>query len=443
MFNKVKGTKDYESNDIEIRNEILDEFLHLAEVNCFNLIETPILESADLYKRSVAGSDIVNKEMYEFTDKGDRKLSLRPEGTAGFIRALIENKWYVTNEEFWPTTTKFVYYGPMFRYEQPQKGRMRQFYQAGAEIIDSKSSELNAFQDAELIQMASNLLSELNVNFVLKINSIGDNKSREKYQVDLRKYLENYKDELTEISQERLKNNVFRILDDKIDSQKPFMKNAPVLREYLSSESEEHFKKTLHLLDILDIKYEVDHSLVRGLDYYDEVVYEFMSLDKNAGAQATIIGGGRYSNLVKDLGGPDLRAAGWGLGIDRLIDLLKLQKGEEYSELVEQNIDVLIGTSSNECKEELFAIASYLRGLNLNTHFVYELAKNKKIYEKAQKIKSRFLILNDEKDPNNHCFIKDFETNKKIKFDPKALDNFEKILDFIEQSDDSSEIYND
>ncbi len=213
MFNRVKGTSDYITSDIEKREGILREFFRLIELNCFNLVETPILESADLYKRSVAGSDIVSKEMYEFTDKGNRILSLRPEGTAGFIRALIENKWHVINDEFWPRTTKFAYYGPMFRYEQPQKGRMRQFYQAGVEIIDGKSGDLNIYQDAELINMAYELLDSLGVGFVLKINSIGDQKCRNKYQEELRKYLEQYKDELTPINQERLKNNVFRILE--------------------------------------------------------------------------------------------------------------------------------------------------------------------------------------------------------------------------------------
>nr|WP_307928129.1 histidine--tRNA ligase [Mycoplasmopsis bovis] len=289
-------------------------FFRLIELNCFNLVETPILESADLYKRSVAGSDIVSKEMYEFTDKGNRILSLRPEGTAGFIRALIENKWHVINDEFWPRTTKFAYYGPMFRYEQPQKGRMRQFYQAGVEIIDGKSGDLNIYQDAELINMAYELLDSLGVGFVLKINSIGDQKCRNKYQEELRKYLEQYKDELTPINQERLKNNVFRILDDKVDSQKPFMKKAPKLKDFLSSKSRDHFKKTLMLLDILNIKYEIDFSLVRGLDYYDEIVYEFVSSAKDAGSQSTIVGGGRYSNLVKELGGPDLFADRMRLG---------------------------------------------------------------------------------------------------------------------------------
>ncbi|TKA59015.1 Histidyl-tRNA synthetase [Mycoplasmopsis bovis 8790] len=436
MFNRVKGTSDYITSDIEKRGEILREFFRLIELNCFNLVETPILELADLYKRSVAGSDIVSKEMYEFTDKGNRMLSLRPEGTAGFIRALIENKWHIINDEFWPRTTKFAYYGPMFRYEQPQKGRMRQFYQAGVEIIDGKSGDLNIYQDAELINMAYELLDSLSVGFVLKINSIGDQECRNKYQEELRKYLEQYKDELTPISQERLKNNVFRILDDKVDSQKPFMKKAPKLNDFLSSKSRDHFTKTLMLLDILNIKYEIDFSLVRGLDYYDEIVYEFVSSAKDAGSQATIIGGGRYSNLVKELGGPDLFAAGWGLGIDRLIDIMKIEQGEKYSQDIEDNIDIVIGTSNPDYKILLFGIAKELRDRGFSTNFIYESIKSKKIYEKAQKNGAQYLISDDEKDPNGYCFVKNLFSGKKIKFNLISENSAAKVLDFIDESED-------
>ncbi|MBZ4218416.1 histidine--tRNA ligase [Mycoplasma tauri] len=426
MVSKIKGTKDYSPSLANCKEVIKKQFYKQIKNFCFNIIETPIMEPVELYRRSVSESDIVKKEMYEFKDKGKRDIALRPEGTAGFIRALIENKWYVPNDEI--KSTKFAYFGPMFRYEQPQKGRLRQFYQAGVETIMPKDQDLNPYQDAELIIMAWNILKSLNIDFVLKINSIGDSNSRILYQDNLKKYLQDYKNELTETSQERLNNNVLRILDDKIDSQKDFVKNAPKIDSFLSEKSKEYFDKLLYILDKNAIKYQKDSSLVRGLDYYDEVVYEFVSLSQNAGSQSTVIGGGRYSNLVKDLNGPDLYASGWGMGVDRLIDLMLDDKNHLFKD-INNKIDVLIGASNINNLDKLFSLCILLRNYIPNIEFISTPFKSKKLFEKAKKYNSTFLVCDDEKEGDNCFIIKNLLTNEKwiYKFS-LLMDNKDEII---------------
>ncbi|WP_029513757.1 histidine--tRNA ligase [Mycoplasmopsis primatum] len=436
MINRIKGTRDYSSRELQYRQDIINEFLQSCDLYGFNLIETPIFENASLFRRSVGGSDIVHKEMYEFKDKGGRDIALRPEGTAGFVRAMIENKWYAPSDSDYAKVTKYAYYGPMFRYEQPQKGRLRQFYQAGVESICPKTDLPNEFQDAELIILANSILSNLDIDYQLKINSIGDKESRERYQIVLKKYFEKYKDQLSEINQERLQNNVLRILDDKEDSQKSFVKKAPKIKDYLTDNSKNYFAKLLKILDDNGIEYKIDDSLVRGLDYYDEVVYEFVSDDESAGSQATIIGGGRYSTLVKELDGPDLYSSGWGMGLDRIIDIYfsdldDYADGEDDDLPLSQSIDILVATSNSNRRNDFFNLVSQLRDKNLSVEFLFEAVKQKKIFDKAKKFKCRFLITDDEKEPNNLAVIKNLETNEKIHFNEKTYTGFETVLEFI------------
>ncbi|UUD35666.1 histidine--tRNA ligase [Mycoplasmopsis caviae] len=419
MFNKIKGTRDFsplENNVIEL---IRSAFVNYARNYNFHLIETPIIESATLYKRSVASSDIVKKEMYEFKDKGGRDIALRPEGTAGFVRALVENKWYATLK-----TTKFAYYGPMFRYEQPQKGRYRQFNQAGFEIVDTI---INPYNDAELIIAAASLLQCLDVKYVLKINSIGDEETRIRYQSELKKYFEKYKDQLNPISLERLENNVLRILDDKEESKKDFVKKAPKINKYLSENSTKFFKKLTSILDFNNIKYQVDYSLVRGLDYYDEVVFEFVSTSSQSGSQNTVIGGGRYSTLIKELGGPQLYSCGWGLGVDRIGDIIS----EENSENNEaEKINILVSSTSEKNLDILFSLTNELRNYGSKIEFIKEVSKSKKIFDKAQKLQADVVIFDDVINGQEVFVAKSLSDNDRIIFQYNE-DGYADLLDFL------------
>ncbi|QBF34733.1 histidine--tRNA ligase [Mycoplasmopsis phocirhinis] len=419
MINKIKGTKDLSPSEMNLYEFIRSVFSKFTKNYNFNLIDTPIIEHSLLYKRSVAGSDIVKKEMYEFKDKANREIALRPEGTAGFVRALIENKWYATLK-----TPKFAYFGQMFRYEQPQKGRQRQFYQAGVETI----GKVNPFVDAELIVLAHTILQTLGLNFILKINSIGDQESRQKYQNDLKQYFMQYQEQLSEDSQQRIQNNVLRILDDKIDAQKDFVKSAPKINDYLSTQSQQQFSNLKQILDESGIKYEVDYSLVRGLDYYDETVYEFVSTSQNSGSQSTLIGGGRYSNLIKELGGPELQASGWGFGIDRAAQIIMDEKLEIVQDDVEI-VDIVIASSDIKSQIKLFSLANELRSYDIKIEFIKDITKSKKIFEKAKKLKAKFVIFND----NNLILVKNIINEDKIYFNLNE-EGFVDLLDFLAEN---------
>ncbi|WP_406616802.1 histidine--tRNA ligase [Mycoplasmopsis adleri] len=423
MINRIKGTRDYSPLEKSVLELIRKTFVMQSRNYNFSLIETPVIEMAQLYKRSVAASDIVKKEMYEFKDKGNREIALRPEGTAGFVRALIENKWYATLK-----TTKFAYFGPMFRYEQPQKGRQRQFYQGGVELI---SQEPNPYQDAELIILADSILKTLDIKTRLVINSIGDEESRQNYQNVLKEYFSKYINELNEISKERLNSNVLRILDDKEMSQKDFVKKAPKINKYLSQKSQDYFAKLLSILDDAGVKYQVNYSLVRGLDYYDEVVYEFISQSQNAGAQSTVIGGGRYSHLISELGGPALTASGWGLGVDRVLELL-IDDVLAPDEINPEDVDIIVASVNEENKNQLFNLANELRQYGVKIEFAYETVKSKKIFERAKKLNAQFAIFSDEKNDANMFTVKELETGDKIIFS-NTEDGFANLLEFLSE----------
>ncbi|QSF13790.1 histidine--tRNA ligase [Mycoplasma sp. Mirounga ES2805-ORL] len=418
MINKIKGTRDYQPSEFRLLDTIKKVFISQCNAYNVDLIETPIIEAAELYKRSVAGSDIVKKEMYEFEDKGKRAIALRPEGTAGFVRALVENKWYASKNN------KFAYFGPMFRYEQPQKGRYRQFYQAGVEII----GDSNPYLDCELISLANNILKILDMKYILKINSIGDIESRKKYEDALREYLLDYKDELTTLSQERLDKNVLRILDDKIDGKKDFLKKAPKIKDYLSDESKKYFEEVTKLLDELNIKYQIDYSLVRGLDYYDQLVFEFVSTSQGSGSQSTLIGGGRYSSLIQELGGPKIGASGFGFGIDRCMDIIIEENGEDEN----YGVDILIASTQEENKIKLFSLANELRNYNIKVEFINDAIKSKKIFDKAEKLNASCVIFDDKFNEQN-TFVCKILNDKKIVF-AYTEDGFIDLMMFLEEN---------
>lgn len=315
MIQKPKGTKDLFGRELSIKDWIIDVIEYIASLYNIEKIETPIFESKETFVKSVGEtSDIVSKEMFEFNDKGDRQMVLRPEGTAGTIRAFIENKIYGLNK------SRFYYIGPMFRYENPQKGRQRQFNQFGVEFIGQK----NILIDTEVIMLANFIFKSLEVKTKLLINSLGDKETRDTYSKAVREYLLQFKDQLTEDSLKRLDKNPLRILDDKVDGKKDFIKNAPKFKDFYTPESLKYFEEIKANLDFYEIEYEIDEKLVRGLDYYTDVVFEFVSISGEAGSQSTLLAGGRYDNLVKQMGGPELSGIGFAAGIERL--MIELEK---------------------------------------------------------------------------------------------------------------------
>ncbi|HEY2811115.1 MAG TPA: histidine--tRNA ligase [Rhabdochlamydiaceae bacterium] len=285
----------------------------------FKELRTPIFERTQLFVRGVGeGTDIVSKEMYTFLDKGERSLTLRPEGTAPAMRAFVEHKLYAEGG-----LHKYYYLGPMFRYERPQAGRYRQHHQFGAEALGSKAPE----QDVEVVDFLCEIYRRLGLkNLGVCINSVGDAASRSAYRQALSDYLTPFLSELSSDSQERFHKNILRILDSKDPKDRKILTDAPIILDYLQPECKEHFEKILELLDALNISYKVEPNLVRGLDYYDKTVFEVTAGE--LGAQNSIGGGGRYDGLTAALGGPHLPAVGFATGLERLLQtMLKQQCG--------------------------------------------------------------------------------------------------------------------
>lgn len=314
MIQALRGTRDILPEEVGYWQLIEDTAREILSRAVYQEIRPPIFEQTDLFERGIGeATDVVGKEMYTFKDRGDRSLTLRPEGTAGVVRAYIQNKLHTQGgvQRLW-------YTGAMFRYERPQAGRQRQFHQVGLELLGSNAPRA----DVEVIALGVDILQTLGLkNLELEINSIGNGSDRAQYRQALISYLEPYKDDLDEDSKDRLTRNPLRILDSKDPKTQAIAQNAPKITEYLSVESQKHFDTVLQLLTDLDIKYQINHCLVRGLDYYTHTAFEIKSSD--LGAQATVCGGGRYDGLVAELGGAETPAVGWAIGMERLVLLLQ------------------------------------------------------------------------------------------------------------------------
>ena len=332
----IRGMPDLYGENIEAISMVEETCLKTFKSFNFQEFRTPVLENKSLFDRSVGeSSDIMQKEVYEFKDRKDELLCLRPEGTAGLVRALITNG--LDNDEI----KKFYYSGPMFRYERPQKGRKRQFFQAGVELIGDESSDA----DIEIILIANTILEKLNIKSKLQLNYLGDQNSLQKYN----EYLKEYLSETSNLPEYVIKNPI-RALDSKDKDIRNKMSKAESIKNFLSKTQLEEFKKIKSKLDEIGIQYEENASLVRGLDYYNGLVFEFLSDD--LGAQNAILGGGRYDGLIKNLGGRDLSATGFALGIDRLADIVKLSSIEK---------DLFIGCVDKESRTYAQALGYKIR----------------------------------------------------------------------------------
>ena len=404
MIAKPKGTYDLMGVDAKIYTYISHEIEDMMSNYNYELIRTPIFVASELFHRSVGETtDIVTKETYDFKDRGDRSITLRPEGTAGVVRSLIENKLYGNRND----CIKLYYNGTMYRYERPQSGRNREFTQFGIEVFNSNDPMI----DAEVISVGYYLLNNLGIEATVAINSLGDAESRKNYTEALIKYLKPHINDLCEDCQNRINTNPLRILDCKVDKDSEILKNVPKISDYLSKESKERFEKVKEYLSILDINYEVNESIVRGLDYYDENVWEYIA-DSDG---VTLGGGGRYNHLVETLDGPSIPAVGFAMGMERVI--LNIKENIDIKNL-DQAVDVYIMSVSEEEKIHALEIAQYLRLNNVATEINSANLSMKSQFKIADRLQAKFLIiLNNEDLQKGLVNIKDNATKEEIKVD--------------------------
>ncbi|RCJ01957.1 histidine--tRNA ligase [Metamycoplasma hominis] len=424
MFQRLKGTRDIYGLEEKVLNLIENKFFKIIKNYNFKRICTPIIEDANLFIRSVGEtSDIVSKEMYLFKDNGQRDIALRPEGTASTIRAFVENK--INNLE----PTKLAYFGPMFRYERPQKGRYRQFIQGGVELIENSTIENNF----EIIKLAYDFLKSLKIsNITLEINNLGSFESRNNYIEILKEYFSKYKEQLNEISLIRLQKNVLRILDDKEEIKKDFVKNAPKLIDYLSSIEKERFKNLLDLLDEFEIKYVINPYLVRGLDYYNDIVFEFVSNSDALGSQCTVLGGGRYDGMIKSFGGPDIGSIGFAFGVDRLMEII-MSNIDNYPEL-SFNETILIAYLNEDEKNEIRKIAYDLRR-NFQVIFPSQKQSIKSLFKLQYKLQPKYLIFKELNMKKNELKIKSVLNERNIIY--TNLDEFKNIISEMKRDENN------
>ena len=380
--------------------------------------ETPIFESSELFHRGVGETtDIVSKETYDFKDRGDRNITLRPEGTAGIVRCFIENKLYAEN-----LPLKAWYLGPMFRYERPQAGRYREFYQFGFETFGS----FDAMMDAEVIGIVCNLFKILGLKGVsVNINTLGDKESRENYRKALLDYFKPYLNDLCDDCRRRYEKNPLRILDCKVDSSNEIMKNAPKMTDYLNEESRIHFDKVKEYLDAMGINYKVNPSIVRGLDYYTHTVFEVQADIEGFGSQNTLAAGGRYDHLVEFVGGPSVPGVGFAVGLERLFLALDAEN-IDIREIICP--DVYIFSADDEQKPYVLSLSNDLRLAGFNVEIDYNGKSFKSNFKQADKVNARYIIIIGEEEVESKLLtVKDNETKEEYKV------KLDKIIEFLDE----------
>ncbi len=403
MINKPKGTidiRDYEARVWKYVEEVIDSVM---EKYNYNYIRTPIFESTELFHRGIGNTtDIVTKETYDFKDRGDRNITLRPEGTAGVVRSYIENKMYGTHN----LPVKVYYNGTMYRYERPQAGRYRELSQYGVEVLGSNDPMI----DAEVISLAYNINKMLGLkDSIIHLNSLGDKESRDNYRQALKDYFKPHLDDLCDDCKERFSKNPLRIIDCKIDSKKDYFKDAPNILDYLNEASKGYFDKVCEYLDLLEVKYVIDPKIVRGLDYYNHTVFEIMIEDNNL----ALGGGGRYDNLVNELGGPKTPCVGYAVGLDRLVMTLINKK---IKLPIKYNVDAFIMYVNEDEKKYAIYLSNMLRmsGFVVETEYTNRSLKSQ--FKRADYFKSKYLIILNSEDLNEGLItIKNNETKEEEK----------------------------
>lgn len=422
MISKQKGTYDLYGEEARKVLALRNIFENIMNNFNYSFIRTPVFESTELFKRtSGETSDVVSKEMYEFKDKKDRSLALRPEGTASVARCFIENKLYTD------LPRKFWYFEPMYRYDRPQKGRYREHFQFGCEAYGSNDARV----DAEIISIPYHLFETLGLEGVkVRINTLGDNESRENYKKALVDYLKPHIDSLCEDCKERFNKNPLRILDCKVDKDNEILKNIPKTIDYLNEESKTFFDEVLSYLDSLEICYEVDPKTIRGLDYYTHTVFEIEANIKDFGAQNVLCAGGRYNNLVENLDGPATPAVGFGLGSERL--LLALEH-ENIDIVDEKSVDVYVIPMTSD-KTFSFSLVYLLRTLGLSVETDYLNRKLANNFKYAERINAKYTVVIGEDEIEKEYFtVKNMKTREEEKVSKNEFLKY--ILEHLEQDD--------
>ncbi|CAM3091616.1 histidine--tRNA ligase [Streptobacillus felis] len=394
-FETLRGMKDMFSIDVDKYNFIVNTAKKTFDKYGYSNIITPILEETDLFKRAVGDeTDVVSKEMYTFMDKGDRSVTMRPEGTAGVVRAYLNAGFHKSSPN-----VKWYYYGPMYRYEAPQKGRYREFHQFGVESFGIRSP----FLDAELITMACEFLNQLGINdLVVELNSLGSVESRIVYIKELQNYLLSNIDKLSNDSKIRAEKNPLRVFDSKDEGDQKVLESAPKLHDFFDEESTKYFEELKSTLYKFNVKYVINPALVRGLDYYCDTVFEIKS--SKLGSQSTVLGGGRYDKLTEILGGVKVPGIGFAAGIERLSMIMD-------ESLLEKNDKKIYIAYFEETKDYLLEVLKELRKHDLNVEFEYSLKGFSAQMKKANKIGVNYVIILGENEiKNGKVTFKDFNT---------------------------------
>lgn len=404
MIRKQKGCNDIYGREAKIWKYVDSIIDALMEKYNYNYIRTPIIEATELFHRGIGDTtDIVTKESYDFEDKGGRKITLRPEGTAGVVRSFIENKMYGDANQ----PVKVYYNGTMYRYERPQSGRDRELTQFGMEILGSD----DPLSDAEIISAAVNLYQLLGLKDIkVNLNTLGDNESRNKYREALIDYFKPHIKDFCEDCQNRLEKNPLRILDCKVDQDNKILKEAPKTLDYLTEESRDRFEKVGEYLDIMQIKYEINPSIVRGLDYYNHTVFEIEAKVAGFGSNNVIGAGGRYNGLVNQLDGPETPCVGFASGIGRIIMALELEKVKIP---IVEDIDLFLMYVNEDEKKYAAYLAQELRlaGFIVDTEYTGRGLKGQ--FKQADRLKAKFTcVLNSEDLNNNEVKIKNNKTKE-------------------------------
>jgi len=405
QYQVPRGTQDIFGLDVLKWHKIEGLIKEITQVYGYVEVRTPEFEHTEVFARENDASDVVNKEMYTFMDRGERSLTLKPEGTAGVIRALVENKWF--NQADLPL--KYYYLSPCFRYERPQKGRMRIHHQFGVEVIGEKS----AYMDAEVIGLGMTIVRTLGLeDLKVLINTLGDQESREIYTHHLKEHFKDTVMDLCPDCQRRYEQNPLRILDCKVDAEHVALKTAPRLQDSLNQASKDYFDLVVKILKDSGVEVEVSDRLVRGLDYYTHTVFEVVSVHQSMGSQSTVFGGGRYDNLVRDLGGPELSGIGFGMGIERLLVALEA----ENVQLVEaEGIDVFSISLDEKALDYAYHLTQYLRLNGYKADYdVYKKSFKSQFKTLERKGAKVAILLGEEEMKKNQVVLKLQSTQEQV-----------------------------
>ncbi len=403
---KIKGTRDYYGEEAKRLNYFFNTLDKIASLYGYQKIYAPTMEETSLFSRAVGNeTDVVNKEMYAFEDKKGRSISLRPEGTAQTVRLALENKLLDNNQN-----PNFYYIENMFRYERPQKGRQREFFQFGVENFGKK----DPYVDVETVLLAKEILNKFSIDkFELQINTIGNSEDRVKFNNALKNFINERIEDFSDYAKEKIDGeNVLRVLDSKNDKDLELLEEAPKLIDYINEESINYYKEFKNILDKNNIKYIENDKLVRGLDYYNDIVFEFISTDiEKLGAKSTLIGGGRYDGLIKQLdNSKDIPAVGFAMGIERM--LLACEDQIEAEGIL--SVDYYIATAypETEMKDAAILIANKLRAKGFKVYVDFEDRKLPKKLDNAEKKNSTFAIIVGNEIKENKVTIKEIGTQE-------------------------------